>query len=62
MPDRSDEDVLKDFQQALNLWLESDEGKRQREGEEYAERMAREQATVESQAHFGGCGNAACAD
>lgn len=54
MPDRSDEDVLKDFQQALNLWLESDEGKRQREGEEYAERMARGQGAVESQAHFGG--------
>ncbi|PMD13555.1 hypothetical protein NA56DRAFT_711946 [Hyaloscypha hepaticicola] len=54
MPDRSDEDVLNDFQQALNLWLESDEGKRQREGEEYAERMARGQGAVESQAHFGG--------
>ncbi len=28
MPDRSDEDVLKDFQRVLNLWLESNEGKR----------------------------------
>jgi hypothetical protein len=54
LPDCSNEDVLNDFQQALNLWFESDEGKRQREGEEYAERMVREQAAADSQAHFGG--------
>ena len=54
MPDCSNEDVLNDFQQALKLWFESEEGKRQREGEEYAERMAREQAAADSQAHFGG--------
>ena len=54
MPDCSNEDVLNDFQQALNLWFESDEGKRQREGEEHAERMAREQAAADSQAYFGG--------
>jgi hypothetical protein len=54
MPEISNENDLNDFQQALNLWFETDEGKRQREGEEYAERIAREQAAADSQAHFGG--------